>query len=149
MEQNTESSLNLFELQLDSEATGYLGDTARWGKFFSIVGFIFCGLLVLAALLVGTLLSDVFDRMGTNNFPAGIFAIIYLVIAILYFFPCLYLFRFSTNMSRALRNNDQSELNRSFKNLKSCYKYIGILTIIYLGLIILVFIINIVSALIR
>lgn len=147
MEQNTESSLNLFELQLDQEATGYLGDTARWGRFFSIVGFIFCGLIVIIAFFVGTLFSSAFDRMSASNFPAGVFVIIYLVIAIVYFFPCLYLFRFSAKMLRALRNNDQPELNQSFKNLKSCYKYMGILTIIWLGLMILAFVINIISAL--
>ena len=148
MEQNTES--HLFELHLDHEATGYLGETARWGKFLSIIGFIGCVLLVILAFSIGALLSYSYDRMGAIGaaaaVPSGMLTVVYLAIAVLYFFPVLYLYRFSVKMLSALRNNDQPLLNLSLRNLKSCYKFIGILTIISLGLTILIFIIAIIGA---
>jgi hypothetical protein len=35
-------------------------------------------------------------------------------------------------MQVALRSNDQSQLNQSFRNLKACYRFMGILMIICL-----------------
>ena len=63
----------------------------------------------------------------------GFVAIIYLVMALIYVFPVLYLYRFATKMKVALKNNDQDFLSSSFENLKSCYKYMGILMAIALG----------------
>ena len=44
---------NLFELQLDQPSAAYLGEAAKWAKFLAIIGFIFCGLMILAALFMG------------------------------------------------------------------------------------------------
>jgi uncharacterized membrane protein (DUF485 family) len=51
----------------------------------------------------------------------------------LYFFPCLFLFRFASKMKHALAANDQAQLNTSFQNLKSLFRFVGILTIIFLA----------------
>ena len=51
---------------------------------------------------------------------------------LLYFFPCLYLYNFSSKMQTAIRHNDQISLNKSFQSLKSLLKFWGILTIIML-----------------
>jgi hypothetical protein len=148
MEQNTES--HLFELQLDQEATGYLGETARWGKFFAIIGFIGCGFIVILAFSIGALMSYSYDRMGAVGaaaaVPSGLLTVLYLGIAVLYFFPLLYLYRFSVKMLVALKNHDQPLLNQSLRNLKACYKFLGIMTIISIGLGLLAFIIGIISA---
>lgn len=56
------------------------------------------------------------------------------IAAAVYFFPCLYLFRFSTKRQTALANNEQAILSKSFGVLKSFYKFIGILTIVGLSL---------------
>lgn len=148
MEQNTES--HLFELNLDEEAKGYLGETARWGKFFAILGYIMCGLFVILAFFMGALITNTYERMGvittTSPLSTGLITGLYLGFAIVYFFPCMYLYRFSVKMQTALRNTDQPLLNLSLRNLKSCYKFIGILTIISLGLFVLLFILGIVGS---
>lgn len=124
---------NLFELQIDHETTSYLGETAKWAKFLSIVGFVFCGFMVVAALFAGTIAATLNPLGGTMG--AGGFMQIVLLIAMvaLYFFPCLYLFNFAKKMQLALRNNDQINLNDSFKSLKSNFKYVGILTIVIIS----------------
>jgi hypothetical protein len=130
---------HLFELQVDQQSISYLGETARWAKFLSIVGFVMCGLMIIFALFAGSILST-FSRLGNNDtftstmgMGGAFISLIYIVISLLYFFPCLYLFNFSTKMQTALRNNDQTTLNSSFGNLKSCFKFVGILTIVFLS----------------
>ena len=122
---------HLFDLQVDRQVTSYLNEAAKWGKFLSIVGFIFCGLLVIVAFFAGTVLATSFSQLGAAYGPGfGTFmTILYIAFALLYFFPCLYLYNFSVKMIRALRSNDQLSLTESFKNLRSCYKFLGILTI--------------------
>jgi len=150
MEQNT--SANLFELQVDQTTSGYLGETARWARFFAILGFIMCGLIVLLGFFYTTILA-VFSRAGNGGVSpvetggivgvmGGAMIFFCLLVAALYFFPCLYLYNFASRMQAALRANDQEKLTNAFKNLKSYFRYIGILTIIVLGLYLLIFIIG-------
>jgi len=132
---------NLFELQVDQQSIGYLSETARWAKFLSIVGFVVCGLMVIFSLFFSSIMSTI-SKMGNGNDSFGAstmaignyaFSIVYIIIALLYFFPCLYLFNFSSKMQTALRNNDQLNLNAALGNLKSCFKFVGILTIVVLS----------------
>ena len=50
-------SENLFDLQVDAQASGYLAEAAKWGKFLSIVGFILCGFMALAGLFAGSMMG--------------------------------------------------------------------------------------------
>ena len=132
---------HLFELQIDQQSTSYLTETARWGKFLAIMGFIMIGLCTLGfaiAILTGaTSSSAAFGgrsyEMG-NTFQNNILPIVMIVLFLIYFFPTLYLYRFSTQMQKALINNDQETMNNSFGSLKSAFKFVGILTIIILCL---------------
>jgi len=130
MENNEQTAL-----QFDDVNRYHLMQTAKWAKFLSIVGFITSGLLIVLGLFIGTILSSMSAAgSGYGTRPSiigsGAISFIYMLIAILYFFPCLYLFRFSAKMIRALLTNEQEILNESFEQLKSCFRYVGILTII-------------------
>ena len=132
MDSNNQS---LFELQIDQPVSGYLRETAKWAKFLAIVGFVFCGLLAVAAIFAGSLMATALGSTGSEGgMPAVFLTTLYLAGALIYFFPCLFLLHFANKMQRALRQNDQFLLTDSFKNLKSCYKYMGILMIIVLSL---------------
>ena len=61
-------------------------------------------------------------------------AFFYLILAVAYFFTCLFLYRFASKMKTALSGNAQDQLNFSFQNLKSLFKYFGIITIIALAM---------------
>jgi hypothetical protein len=135
MEDNLVS--DTFLLQVDSGNTSYLKEAARWAKFLAVVGFSLCAIILLVGFFFGSIFSSSFSELsaqtGASSNMESIIVIIYVVIiVILYFFPLLYLYNFSSKMQTALRNNDQISLNTSFKNLKSCFKYMGILTIIVL-----------------
>jgi hypothetical protein len=136
MEQNTS---NLFELHVDPQSIAYLGETARWAKFLAIIGFIMCTLIVLAGIFAGTVFSSLGDNFGMGALGVGA-AIFYILIALLWFFPCLFLYRFAVRTQVALRNNEQQNLTAGLANLKSYFKFVGILTIVVISIYILLFI---------
>ena len=63
--------------------------------------------------------------------------LIYVLIGLLYFFPVFYLFKFSSKVRTALATKNTQELDAAFENLKSHYKFIGILMIITLSIYVL------------
>ena len=149
MEQN---ETTMFKLEIEELSTRFLSETAKWAKFLSIVGFVMVGLIAIFAIFAGTLLSSLpgFGGSSVTSALAGgmsvMITIIYLLIALLYFFPCLYTFRFATKMKKALAENNQELLNSSFESLKSCFKFMGIMTIVLLSFYALAFIFGIGAA---
>jgi hypothetical protein len=127
---------NLFDLQIDHQSIVFLRDAARWAKFLAVAGFIFCGLFVVVAVLVMSLLSSLFNSVGAPGvygIGALPIAFVYILIAVLNFFPCLYLYNFAARMQTALQSNDQEQLNTSFKNMRAFYRFVGVMMIIALG----------------
>jgi hypothetical protein len=136
-------------LQIDTIAHAHLAETAKWGNFLSIVGFILSGIIALIALFAGTILGSMSRGFGNSGsmMGAGLVTIIYLLIAAVYFFMSLFLYRFASKMKIALYSSDQDYLNNSFLNLKNLYRLMGILTIVYLGFLVLALIMGIAGAL--
>jgi len=148
MEAN-QSLLNT-ELQIDSTAQAHLLETAKWGTFLSIVGFILSGLIAIAALFAGTILGSLQSDFGGSSIAgAGLVTFIYLLIAALYFFMSLFLNRFASKMKLALFTSDQESLNHALLNLKNLYRLMGILTIVYLAFILLAVVIGIGAAMMQ
>lgn len=140
MEQNQDSSL--FGINVDQTGKTHLAEAARWAKFLSILGFIMCGFIVLIGLFFGTFISMFSSQYGSNPYNelptsstgfGATMAVLYIIIALIYFIPCLFLFRFATKMKAALVANDQEVLNNSFQNLKASFRYVGIVTIVMLA----------------
>ena len=131
----------MFDISIDTQTIVYLNEMARWCRFLSIAGFIFLGIMFLVSVYVSLYTFRSFDSdFGMAGILMEATRLMYLIVGFLYFFPCLFLYKFSLNMRVALRNNDQESLNISFKNLKSCFKFLGILTMVILGIYILAFI---------
>ncbi len=133
---------HLFELSLDRESIDHLTESARWGKFLAIIGFITVGLLVIFSFFIGAIFANFSalspypgtDTRAASSLGGAFFTVIYLIVAVIYFFPCLYLFRYSVRMKAALNTNDQTKLNQSLKSQKMLYRYVGIVTIIAISL---------------
>ncbi|MBF9252945.1 hypothetical protein I2I11_06555 [Pontibacter sp. 172403-2] len=124
-------------LAIDWRSEDFLRNTAKWGKFLAIMGFIMIALMVVLALFMGSIMGSAMSGMGGNGaagfMGSGFFTVFYLIFALLYFFPVLYLYKFSTKMQDGLRTRDQESIAESFKNLKSLFKFMGILTLVILG----------------
>ena len=105
MEHQQDSSL--FGMNVDQVGKSHLADAARWAKFLSIMGFIGCGLVVLIGVFFGSIFGILTTGLERNspygNMPnsapfGAAMAFIYIIIALIYFFPCLFLFRFASKM---------------------------------------------------
>ena len=143
MEQ-TQSS-ELFSLTIDPVTKTSLSETAKWSRFLAIVGMIFLGLAVIGVLYMAYVMSSVggivqdteaYRQSGSPFSFAGLgigMALFYIIMIAVWFFPLMYLLRFANRMKVALRGNDQQALNISFQNLKSCMKFVGVVTIIILA----------------
>ena len=124
-----EQSSNLFELQLDQPSINYLSEAARWSRFLAIIGFIYCGLMVIVGLFFGSLMGRMMPAVGDagmSSIGSGFVSVLIILMSLIMFFPSLYLFNFSSKMRKALNNNDQPILTESLKNLKSFFKFYGI-----------------------
>ncbi len=151
MEQNQDSTL--FNIGVDHIGKSHLAETAKWAKFFAILGFISCGLIVLIGIFFGSFFNmfSSYSQSPYSDFSASsglgaAMAVFYIVFALIYFFPCLFLFRFATKMKTALAANDQELLNTSLQNLKATFRFIGILTIVLLSFWVLAFLVGLLGA---
>ena len=143
---------SLFGLGIDPTSKLHLAEAARWARFLSIIGFVMCALLICLGIFAGSIFSVFTSRYTTASATdvgstfGAVFIVLYVIIAVIYFFPCLFLFRFASLMKNALASNDQNTLNTSFQNLKKLFRYVGILTIIALAFYLIAFLIGIATA---
>jgi len=127
------------KMYLTDEAQYYIQIIAKWGNFLSIIGFIGCGFLLLAGSFIGSIMSAIpTAAYGTAGNPyassmGSAMTVIYILIAIFYFFPTLYLFQFSSKAKKAILFANSNELAVAFGKLKSSFKFIGIVTIVFLS----------------
>lgn len=127
------------DLSLTSGSKTFLNEAAGWTKFLSIIGFVFIGLMVIVALFLGSFISDMMEAQTGMSMMSGAFlTVFYLLFALLYFFPVYYLFQFSVKMKAALAQQSSELLQQAFENLKSHYKFMGILMIVVLGFYVIV-----------
>jgi Family of unknown function (DUF5362) len=151
---NMEQTSSLFSLSIDPITKAHLADAARWARFLAICGFVFLGLMMIFGvfMMIGMsseISSNISQEYGNNSmFGAmgmGAMAFSWIIVAIIAFFPLLYLLRFANRMRASLNGNDQQALNYSFQNLKAYFRYVGILTIIVLAFYAIAFIFAIIG----
>lgn len=128
-------------LELNQLAKEALREGAKWTFFLSIMGFIGVGIMVLAAIFMTIALSSVpseLDSSGMFGAMKGFISLFYLLMAVLYFFPIYYLYKYSSKVKTALQFNDSNLLADAFVNLKSHHKFLGISIIVIMSLYLLI-----------
>ncbi len=127
-----------FQLFITEEARAGLKTAASWSYFLAILGFVGIGFMALAGIAMIVMSGFMSDMMQQADspfpFPFWMFSFFYLVLAGLYFFPVLYLFKFANLMKAALRDTDNRNLTESIINLGRHYKFLGIMVIVLIGL---------------
>ena len=153
MEQTTNTSL--FSLSIDPVTKAHLHETARWAKFLAIIGFVILALMLIGGIIMVATMSALtgggFEggNQGLGMFAGygmGFLAIFYIIIAVIIFFPLVFMLRFANRMKAALASNDQQQLNTSFQNLKAYFRFFGIVTIIFLAFYAIAFVFGILGA---
>ena len=125
-----DSPQEIRKIEIEQETLDHLNTTRKWAMFLAIIGFIFLGLLIVIGALAGTFLtafSSGGKGLGTTD---SLMLIPVLLVAVILFFPVLFLFRFSKHTSHAIQNLDKLRLNKAIKNLRFYFGYIGVLIII-------------------
>lgn len=121
-------------LLINNATYPYLRMAATWGKILAIIGFVLTGFGALIGLVI---MANIWDLAETDIMPVGVIwalPVFYYVILGFYIVPLLYLNRFATHLKLALQAESQQEIDRSFKNLGKLFKFLGILTIVIIGL---------------
>lgn len=132
------------ELKLTQSMIDLLIQTTKWTRFLAVMGYVMVGFMVLLALfMLGMDFS--FNDAGIGSLSAGVGASVYLIIALVYFFPVHYLYQFSSSMKQAVLNGDERLLESAFEFLRKHYAFIGIMTVIALIFYAIIFVFGIVA----
>ena len=140
---DTNENLLNSDLQVDEVSYLHLKESAMWAKLISIVGIIISILLAIVAFFIGAYMakysSNPYSRYNSSavTVGAGTITVIYLIVAIVFFLISLYLYRFAVKLKAALQSYDQGNLNLAFQNLKVYFRILGIITVIYIVVIVL------------
>jgi magnesium-transporting ATPase (P-type) len=136
-----ETPLEPRKIEIEQGTLKNLETTRKWVMFLAIIGFIFLGLFIIIGLIAGTFLTAFNSGEKGLGVPESLMFVPVLLLAAIFFFPVLFLFRFSKHTSHAIQNLDKLRLHKAIKNLKYYFAYIGILLIIVLSLYIVVLIV--------
>lgn len=140
MEEQNEISHDVIEvkqgLTLAESEFSILLEAAKWANLIAILGFIGIGLMVIISFFTGALFSFFPMNHGTPipSAMGGVITVMYLALSIVYFFPVYYLYCFASKTKQAIRNSDNLAIQKAFSYLKSHYKFLGILSIIMIGM---------------
>ncbi|TDO24847.1 DUF5362 family protein [Pedobacter duraquae] len=123
-------------LVVTEDIRSYIYETAKWSRFLSIVGFILSAIVALAAFGAGAVISSMPDTPGIGIFKAiggaGV-TILYLLFALMYFYPSLLLYKYAGAAKNAVLYGDQPSLSIAMSKMKSLFKFWGILTIVIIA----------------
>jgi hypothetical protein len=117
------------KLELNQESTAHFIEIRKWTNFLAILGYVVMGLIIIASIVMASTVS----LIGSTPL-GGVSAIPMILIAVVYFFPIYYLYKFSVISKRAIADNDSGSLSEAFKYMKFHYRFMGIMAIVVMGL---------------
>ena len=109
--------------------------TRPWVLFLAILGFIGCGFLAIIGLVNSALGGAASPRsFGGATVAPWVSGVVCLLLALLYFFPSLYLLRYGMAIKRFSLSGQGYDLERALDCQKSFWRFVGILTLIILSI---------------
>jgi len=124
------------DFSIDDMIVSHLKESGKWAKFLGITGFIFSCLFALVAVFGDNTSAAL--SLGVYGL-AYLVTVVYLLLAIVSFVFSLFVYRFGVHIKVALENNNQEKLISAFGNLKLFFRMSGIITILYIVLILFIF----------
>lgn len=117
-------------IEIGQETLKNLNKLRRWTMFLSVSGFIFLGLILMLGIITGTFLTAFSHSDEIPGVPDVLLIGSFIGLALIVFFPILFLFRFSKHASNAVAALDGKELHKAVKYLKLFFLFIGIFLIL-------------------
>lgn len=79
------------KMEIEQETLKNINTTRKWTMFIAILGFIFLGLLFVIGAITGSFLIAFNSNEKVLGLPASLMFIPIILLAVLYFFPVLFL----------------------------------------------------------
>lgn len=122
------------KLIVTEEMRSYFYDITKWVKFLSIVGYAVAILLLFVAFNVGSILKSSPEAAAAlapfGKAGSTLVTIIYFAIAAFFFYPSMLMGRIAARGKQAILFGDQENLDSTMLQLKSLFKFWGIITLI-------------------
>lgn len=141
MEQLNENQHEPGSMVFNSQIKNYLFEICKWAHFLAIVFFVGIALMVVFSISVAFGFFGIGDELGTI-ISTAFFGLFYALISLVYLYPTLRLYQFSRNAKKGLLEDDEPLVTTSIGQLKSVFKFYGVLTMIVLGIYAFVFLIG-------
>ncbi len=120
--------------------------TRGWVRFFSILGFIACGLLALAGLGIVMVGESSFGSgygYGPDRGTLILIGLLYLGGAVLYFYPSLRLTQYANRITTLEQSHSEQDLLSALEMQRSFWAMVGIMAIVTISIYLLVIVVAI------
>jgi len=126
------------QLIVTEDMRSYIYDMSKWARFLGIVGFVVSAFLFLAALTVGPAINanpemaKMLGQLGTMD--SATITVVFCIYGAAICYPSFLMVRYASSANQGVLYGEQNNLNDAMSNLKSLFKYFGILALIFIGL---------------
>jgi hypothetical protein len=121
----------------------YLKETSPWLLFVGVLGYVAAVLLGLVGLILGIVMVFALrapGRLGSDGAVVMFMGPAYLAAGALAFFPARFTHKCGLRIRRYLVSAAEGDLEEALRNNRALWRFSGILSIVYLALLILVII---------
>ncbi|MEM9721339.1 MAG: DUF5362 family protein [Bacteroidota bacterium] len=128
-------------LHVTALSRDYLLSASKWSRILAILGFIGVGFMLLAGVFF-VFASNFFptSQEVPMPFPMSFLGIIYFAIAAIYVYPLISLWRFANQTEKGVNKKDSLTLEHGLMNLGTFFRFLGIMSLVIIGIYILSFI---------
>ncbi|MCX2742199.1 hypothetical protein [Pontibacter anaerobius] len=121
------------ELYLDVRLLQHLTDTAKWGKVLAVLGFILSGFILVFGLFMQQMLqSSGMEGRVPDVGLSGFTIVVYTFVALVYFFPSLYLYNFASSMQKGVQERSRQKVGKAIGKLRILFKFLVIMLLLFL-----------------
>jgi hypothetical protein len=103
--------------------------TKPWVRFLGVIGFIMCGLMLLAGVVFALICV-----LGHATPQGIVIAVLYPIMGLIYLYPSKCLFQYASRIGAFLAQGSMESLDHALEAQKNFWRFIGILTVIGLSL---------------
>ena len=123
---------------VSQEVIDKLAGTKPWVTLIAVLFYISAGFMILGGVIMMAAGGAIDAAAGGASFiGAGVLGFIYIVSALLYFLPALYLSRYGSRINALVNNPEESQLVEAMEQQRKFWKFAGILCIIMLAFMVL------------
>jgi hypothetical protein len=139
--------------EITDRTKDFIAKAGPWATFLGVVGFIGTGFIVLAALvmtfaagLAAALSNSMSFLKPLSGLVGGVLGLLYLLLALIVFFPSLFLVKIGQASKKYRLRGDAADLEKYAEYVKKIFKFYGIFMIVTLSLYVLIVPIAIIAA---